>query len=270
MTKFTIITVCYNAANIIEATIASVLSQTYTDYEYILVDGGSTDGTLDIIQKYAASDVRIRYVSEKDHGIYDAMNKGISMSNGQYLQMLNAGDRLYDAEVLRAVADKIEASAKQNRRADIYYGNILYEYPDGTESVRVYSSFCGTQFYYLLGDCINHQSIFARRSCFKQTENFDLSYTYCADRDWMIRQHKKGKKYSAMNIMTCRYSLDPNSASVKHEADVCGENKRMVKKYYPLGYPIYFLLDKIRHGKTSAKLLHKAYEIVFLRGKTKQ
>lgn len=257
--KYTYITVCYNAAKVIEKTMDSVVNQTYRDIEYILVDGASSDGTKEIIMRYAAKDSRIRFVSEPDHGIYDAMNKGIDMASGDIINILNAGDSLKGRKTLENLDRFI-----QSHDADIYYGNIIYCYPDGKTSTRVYSPFCGTKFYYLLGDCVNHQSIYARKECFEHN-NFDQKYQISADRDWMIRMHKAGKRYMATGITICRYSLDPSSASVSREALAWDENKAQIKQYFPLGYPIYWTLDKIRHGKMSSKILHKAYELVFLR-----
>ena len=102
--KISIITVSYNAAKTIEQTISSVVNQTYQDIEYIIIDGGSTDGTMDIIRKY---EDRIAYwISEPDKGIYDAMNKGIDVATGDYVYFLGADDRLVDANII----DKISLS----------------------------------------------------------------------------------------------------------------------------------------------------------------
>ena len=105
--KISIVTVCYNADKFIEKTMLSVLGQTYQNIEYILVDGNSQDRTLQIIKKYSG-DRRIRYVSEPDGGIYDAMNKGGRMATGDYIQYLNAGDLLVNAEVIEEVVAQIK------------------------------------------------------------------------------------------------------------------------------------------------------------------
>lgn len=107
--KITVVTVCYNAADRIEQTIISVLNQTYDNIEYIIIDGGSTDGTVDTIRRYSN---RITYwVSEKDGGIYDAMNKGISIATGQYINFMNAGDTFYSSETLKILAGRIDNNA---------------------------------------------------------------------------------------------------------------------------------------------------------------
>ena len=99
--KVTIVTVCYNAVALIESTIISVLSQSYANIEYIIIDGGSTDGTVDIIKKYAN---RLAYwVSEKDQGIYDAMNKGVNFATGQWINFMNAGDSFSDVDAVEKI-----------------------------------------------------------------------------------------------------------------------------------------------------------------------
>lgn len=125
-----VVTVCYNAADTIEKTMLSVLNQTYHDIEYIIIDGGSTDGTVEIIRKYAD---RIAYwVSEPDKGIYDAMNKGIKVATGEWINFMNAGDEFVDANVL----DKL-FFAKTVANVDVIYGNTLMKYTEGISFTKV-------------------------------------------------------------------------------------------------------------------------------------
>lgn len=116
----TIITVAYNVVNTIEKTILSVINQTYPDIEYIIIDGGSFDGTISIIEKYSS---KISYwISEKDNGIYDAMNKGIEKANGKYIQFLNASDVLYKKNTIQHIIENLP-----NNDVDVIYGNIIIE-----------------------------------------------------------------------------------------------------------------------------------------------
>lgn len=256
--KISIVTVCFNAEKVIEETIKSVLRQTYQNKEYIIVDGASSDGTLDVVRRYEAA-VGIRYISEPDHGIYDAMNKGSKLADGDYIQFLNAGDLLADEMVLERMAEQIERTG-----ADVVYGNIIYRYPDGSTDIRVYGQFCSSIFYYLLGDCVNHQAVFARKICFSK-HRFDLSYQICADREWMIRLKKDGYRFKAINMIICEYSLEENSASIRNSDIYFEEAARCVREHIRAGYWLYLLVDRIRHGGLSSRILHGIYRIVFLK-----
>jgi len=124
--NITIITVSYNAVKTIEDTILSVINQTYPNIEYIIIDGGSTDGTLDIIKKY--QDKITYWVSEPDKGIYDAMNKGTLKATGVWLNFMNAGDTFYDHQVLEKVFKDKDWS-----NTDVIYGDVVYVYPNKEE-----------------------------------------------------------------------------------------------------------------------------------------
>ena len=116
MLKISVVTVCYNAADSIEQTMLSVLGQSYPDIEYIVIDGGSTDGTVDIIKKY--TDRLAYWVSEPDKGIYDAMNKGIAAATGSYINFMNSGDSFYDNRVVEAVVPYLSSDMEA-----VIYGN---------------------------------------------------------------------------------------------------------------------------------------------------
>jgi glycosyltransferase involved in cell wall biosynthesis len=123
--KVSIITVVFNGARFLEATIQSVINQQCKNFEYIIVDGGSTDGTLDIIHKYEKQ--ISKWSSGTDSGLYDAMNKGIDLAIGDYLWFINAGDEIYDIEVL------CKLFKDENAEADIFYGETLIIDPNGKE-----------------------------------------------------------------------------------------------------------------------------------------
>ena len=120
-----IITVSYNTINTIEDTILSVINQTYSNIEYIIIDGGSTDGTIEIIKKY--SDKISFWISEPDKGIYDAMNKGALKANGQYIQYLNASDRICSPNTIEDIINNMP-----DNNPDIVYGDIIMEKSFGT------------------------------------------------------------------------------------------------------------------------------------------
>lgn len=253
----TVITVCRNAEKTIGRTIESVVRQTFKSIEYIIVDGMSEDGTLPIIKEMAVS-YPIRFISEPDNGIYDAMNKGIRMAHGDYIHFLNAGDIFSDAFVVEKAAGFIRKSRK-----DIFFGNIMYRYPDGTNEMRNYGPICSKRIYYYTGDCINHQAIFAAGDCLRG--GFDISYRICADREWMMRMCKEGRGFAAMSFTVCEYSLAEDSASVANkelygrEADAC------VKRYFPCGYWIYRIFEFFRNNVYLSNALHYVYRVLFIR-----
>src|SRR5690606_37356435 len=190
-----IITVVYNDAGGIGHTIRSVMKQTYPELEYIIVDGLSTDGTLDIIEQYK-EEVSI-LISEKDQGIYDAMNKGLAAATGDYVLFLNSGDELYEDMTL----EKVFSSADNG---DIYYGetklideerNII-----GDRRHKTPKRFDWKSFRYGMNIC--HQAIYIKRSI---AEPYDLQYELSADIDWIIRAAKKADKIVNVNEYVAKY-----------------------------------------------------------------
>lgn len=195
-----IITVTYNAAKVLEATIQSIIKQTFTHYEYIIIDGGSTDGTVDIIRKYAN---HISYwVSEPDKGLYDAMNKGMQAAHGEYIWFMNAGDEIYDQHTLA----HLFASAQQD--ADIYYGDALFFTQTG-EVTGLRSEVTPHKLPNTLnwkslqhGMVVCHQSFIARKTI---APLYDLSHPYCADVDWEIKCLKRARKIEHTGLILSRY-----------------------------------------------------------------
>ncbi|WP_205509864.1 glycosyltransferase family 2 protein [Longitalea arenae] len=168
-----VITVVYNGARTLEATIESVVTQTYPNIEFIIVDGGSKDETLSIIKKYQS---RItRWISEKDEGIYDAMNKGIDMAKGDYLIFMGSDDVFYTKE---AVAEVFAQEAAC--RADLVYGNVKSDSFQGVYDGR----FDLTK---LLDHNICHQAIFYRKELFQQLGKYNKKYKALADWEFNIR-----------------------------------------------------------------------------------
>lgn len=256
--KISIITVCRNAEETIRNTIKSVIHQSYSSIEYIIIDGKSTDNTMELV-KAAAKYFPIKIISENDSGIYDAMNKGLDFVSGDYIQFLNAGDELKDEKVIEDVVAEMKL-----HHGDIYYGSIIYQYSDGKLETRKYSSICKKRIYYYTGDCINHQSVFASKKCFVN-DKFDISYKICADREWMIRMCKKKMQFICMPFIICRYSLDESSASIVQNDLYKIEATRCVKRNFPVGYLLFCMFDFVRGNKFLSKFLHSIYRIVFIR-----
>lgn len=180
--KISIITVCFNSENTIEQAICSVVSQSYQDIEYIIIDGGSTDGTLDIIRKY---EDRLSYwISEPDQGIYDAMNKGIDKANGEVVAFLNSDD-WYEPDVIRYVAERFEDSGIQ------VLSGLLYYWTDHRKTV-----ICQHENDFRLTMACSHQAVFVRRQLFDRYGKFNLKYAICADYDWLLKLYNEDVPYT--------------------------------------------------------------------------
>lgn len=193
-----IITVSYNAGSSIEQTILSVIDQNFEDYEYIIIDGGSTDGTVEIIQKY--QDKITLWVSEPDKGIYDAMNKGIGLAKGFWVNFMNAGDSFYDLNVFNSVFSVCKTSYV------IYGDNMLcYEWgevllsPDSLNNIDRFMVF-------------GHQTTFTRRELLLK-HLFDCSYKIAADYDFFFRVYKDGYSFEYVPMCISRFSADDGVSS---------------------------------------------------------
>ncbi len=202
--KISIITVCFNCEGLIERTIKSVIDQTYTNVQYIVIDGGSTDGTLNVIKKYEDNiDV---LVSERDNGIYDAMNKGLEYATGDLIYFLNAGDYLCNNDILKNVIDKLST----NPDSDLLYGDFIYY--DDTSELRYSGYRAGIPDLIRRGCC--HQTIFAKRSTFARCGKFNTDYKIYADFDWLLRVVVKcGEKMSYIGIPIAYYLKGGESES---------------------------------------------------------
>ena len=183
--KISIITVCLNSTETIEDTIRSVLGQDYKDIEYIIVDGGSRDSTLDILTKYRS---RIhKYISEPDNGVYDAMNKGLRIATGEILGFLNSGDIYASETVIGQIVKSIQAN-----NTDCCYGNLEYVAENNpNKTVRRWKSQPYRDGLFKKGWHPPHPTFFAQKSAFAKYGAFNLSYDISADYELMLRFMKK-------------------------------------------------------------------------------
>ncbi|MEO8937737.1 MAG: glycosyltransferase family 2 protein [Burkholderiaceae bacterium] len=234
--KVSVITVCFNAADSIERTIESVRSQTYRGIEHVVVDGASTDGTMDIVRRHADGIATI--VSEKDGGIFDAMNKGIGLSTGDIVYFLNADDSFIDDRVVEDVA---AAFIEDGSRA-LVYGNVilkgaapgLINYPAFPFKSRSISEFLHNSF------C--HQAVFVRRALFAKLGLFECQYRYSADYEWIIRAFKAdgGRDFHFIDRNIAYYFV--LGRSQQHAAVTDREVHRMHRKHFlSLEYAWYFI-----------------------------
>lgn len=180
-----IITATYNSASTVRDTFESILSQSYHDIEYIVVDGASTDGTVDIIRAYEPRfKGRMHWLSESDRGLYDAMNKGISMATGDVIGILNSDDFYTSNDVLQTVADTFQHAPM----LDAVYGDVHYVSPhDLNKCVRYYSSRVFRRGLMRLGFMPAHPSFYCKRQVYEQCGTFDLSFKVAADFENLLR-----------------------------------------------------------------------------------
>lgn len=240
--KFSIITVTYNAGAVLEDTIQSVITQTYRNVEYIIVDGGSKDHTLDIINRYREHIHTL--VSEPDKGLYDAMNKGIRLATGDYLCFLNAGDELHEDDTLQLMVHSITGT----ELPDVLYGETVIVDEEGhflrmrrlsaPENLN-WKSFKD-------GMLVCHQAFFPRREL---AEPYDLRYRFSADFDWCIRIMKKSHTLHNTHLTLIDY-LNEGMTTRNHRASL-HERFRIMCRHY--GY----LSTLARHAWFALRLLLK-------------
>jgi len=186
--KISIITVCKNEVTTIGKTIKSVLAQSYGNKEYIVVEGGSTDGTRNRIERYLDGiDV---YQQQKGAGIYNAMNQGIRQATGDYIYFLNAGDTLFSSETLANVAGEI----RNNSNPDIVYGDLIMV---GDPTEKLVRSYPEINLENLKNGMVCHQVIFSKKELFDNDGLFDESLSIVADYDWLVRKVVSGQLRSA-------------------------------------------------------------------------
>jgi len=217
-----VITVVYNNVNDIERTLLSVLNQTYGGIEYIIVDGLSNDGTLEIIKRYEARIAKL--ISEKDKGIYDAMNKGLTLASGDYVIFMNSGDEFFATDTVAQVFATVPD-------ADIYYGETEM-IDDGGNSLgqrrhKAPQTFTWRGF--KLGMSISHQAIYIKRSLIAP---YDPKYQLSADIDWIIRAAKKAKIIVNVNRYVAKY-LVGGMSKAKHKQSLL-ERFDIMKRHYGL------------------------------------
>ncbi|MBC7744425.1 MAG: glycosyltransferase [Flavobacterium sp.] len=220
--KLSVITVVYNNVRDIKRTMLSVLSQTYLNIEYIIIDGGSTDGTLQIIENYKQQLSHL--VTEKDKGIYFAMNRGLAIASGDYVLFMNSGDEIHSL-------DTVEKIFSNKAEADIYYGETeMFDQQWKSLGKRRHSApqrFNWRSFQY--GMNVSHQSIYIRRSI---TVPFDTGFRLSADIDWIIEAARKARRIVNTKMYVAKYMVGGISKA-KHRQSLI-ERFRIFNKHYGL------------------------------------
>lgn len=243
--RFSIITITYNAESVLEPTIRSVIEQDYPDIEYLIIDGGSKDKTMEIVSRYR--DRIAGVVSEPDRGLYDAMNKGLRAATGDYVWFMNAGDTLHSPFTVRKLAEIVN-----RENPDILYGE--------TALVDAERRFIGMRRlkaprnlnwkHFRMGMLVCHQSFIVRRSV---APLYDEGYRFSADFDWCIRCMKSSEKICDTELILADY-LSEGLTTANRKASL-KERYRIMKKYYGaptvwtlhLWFALRFAVAKLTH-----------------------
>ncbi len=247
--KITVITVCFNAAATIEQTILSVIHQTYPHIEYIIVDGASTDGTLEIVKKYQKQIACL--ISEPDLGIYDAMNKGVMLATGDWINFMNAGDRFHDCDVCQSVMAKLE------EQPTIVYGNTFMRYFFGELIKKPFP----------IQELTWHM-VFIHQSCFIQatyqkTHLYRLAYKITSDYDLFHRAYIDGTSFCYLDMTISDYEASHGFSSSnfllfeKEMADINGIHRNLAwGVFLYIRYFWYCMKQRVKRMLPSAIVLN--------------
>lgn len=230
MPLVSIITINYNNAAALEKTIESVMNQGFDDKEYIVIDGGSNDESLNVIKKYSAG--INYYVSEKDHGIYDAQNKGIKAARGKYLLFLNSGDFLCNNKVLQTVFSTQPV-------ADIIYGNMRINWGNNSISTGKMPAVITAEHMYR--DTLWHPVSFIKKELFENYGNYNQNYKLVADYDFFFKTiiaNKVSTQYIDLEI--CEYNTEGQSSNPANKALEKEERRSVMQSYLSAEELAYF------------------------------
>lgn len=245
--KISIITIVFNDAKGLEKTIQNVINQTYDNIEYIIIDGGSTDGTIEVIKRY--EDKISRWVSEPDKGIYDAMNKGVNLASGDWMNFMNAGDGFFDTSIVEKVVPLLDNDML------VVYGDTVLDYGTYT-SLRTNLDL--SNMYY--GQVLGHQSSFTN-AIYQKKNPFSLEYEIAGDYDFLLNAYIKNKDgFKQIPMVVSVFSMD--GVSSNNEIQSTLERIRILKKVkqYKLKIRLayYLVLLKIMiKNKLPAKIIKR-------------
>ena len=240
--KVSLITVCFRSAGVIRTALESVLAQKGVDVDYIVVDGGSDDGTVEILKEYESKFAgRMRWISERDEGMYDALNKGVKMAEGDVVGILNADDMLEDENTLAFVASSFDQGI------DCVYGDIRFVRGESKKTTRYYSSGRWRPWMHNWGFMPAHPSVYVRREVFDRVGGYKLGYDISADFEWMVRllcRSRVKSRYLPRSIVTMRLG-GKSTAGLKAMLKLNRENVRANREngYFcclPMMLPKYF------------------------------
>lgn len=253
---FSIITITFNSREYLEETIISVITQEFTELEYIIIDGGSTDGTLEIIRGYANADSRIRWISEPDDGIADAFNKGLRMARGEIVGILNSDDR-YLPGALARVAEAVGTHAD----CDIFHGDMLRL--DGEKVLfRLVPADVESSIWHEMP--LNHPATFVTRRAYERVGGFDAAIRIAMDYDLLLRLYKSGCRFHNIphSLAAMRYGGASDSKNLEGLREV---RTIAIREGYPWSKAWFWFCYKV--GISSVKNLLRRlglFELLYL------
>lgn len=231
--KITVVTVCLNAEKTIETTMLSILGQTFQDIEYLIVDGKSSDGTLDIVDRYK-NDNRVRLFSEKDSGLYNAMNKAIDLCTGDYIIFMNSGDVFCDDKVIEDMLPHLQEDR------DLVYGNVIRKTLNGNMLEKYHGRY-KLMCLLLMGKMMSHQALFTKSDIMRQYM-FDEQYKITADYDFIVRAKKNKCSIAYIDRTVCIVdNIEGISAQDSNYDLMREEDDRSLKKNMPFFFYILYI-----------------------------
>ena len=244
MIRFSIVTITYNAEKVLERTLNSVLHQTYEGVEHLIVDGASKDDTLPMAERYkeqndsSENGHKVIILSEPDHGIYDAMNKGLTQASGDYIVFLNAGDCLPDAHTLEEIVHQSRLNQyPENELPGVLYGNTNIVDNEGRflHPRRLQPPAKLTWKSFRHGMLVCHQAFYARTDIAKNTQ-YDTRYRFSADVDWCIRVMRESER---MGLTLCNTKMvvanyTEEGATTQHHSESLKERFHVMRRHYGL------------------------------------
>lgn len=247
--KISIITVVYNNEKTIKEAIESVFSQTYSEIEYVIIDGNSIDNTVKVINKY--NDQLSYFISEKDNGIYDAMNKGIKASTGDVIGILNSDDLYQDSTVIQTVMNHFN----QDLNLDIVFGDLVYVKNDNVDKViRYWKSRPYFRKYFEMGNVPPHPSLFVKKNVYTEAGLFSLDYKLAADYEFMLRIFKKHNfKSKYINKVIVKMRL--GGATNQSFSNIKRQNKEILLAWKNNNLKVPLLLMPLRILKRLAQFV---------------
>lgn len=249
--KVSVITINYNNKEGLDKTIQSVINQTWSDFEYIIIDGASTDGSKELIESY--SDKIDYWVSEPDTGVYNAMNKAIKAANGEFVIFMNSGDTFYENSVIEKVNPILIDEF------DIYYGDN-YKIKPNSKRKKTYPEKLSFAFFY--SSCINHQSTFIRRKMFFDYFLYNEEYKIVSDWEFFIYTIcVENRPYKYLQMTISNYDFTGVSSLDKYKHIAKQEKEEVFNKYFPMFVEDFIKVSDIKSKRLQQVLYIKKFKL---------